>query len=66
MPEKPVRVKCTSEQHGRLQIGALAGKHEEGLTLKADMEMEVNLAPQTELLGQTLHTVTKVLEVQQQ
>lgn len=28
--------------------------------------MEVNLNPQTELLDQTLHTVMKVLEVQQQ
>lgn len=28
--------------------------------------MEVNITPQIKLLGQTLHSVTKVLEVQQQ
>ncbi|KYO19274.1 hypothetical protein Y1Q_0016276 [Alligator mississippiensis] len=54
------------ERHAGLQLGALAGNGIEEETLEANAAMEVNLNAQMDLLGQTLHAVTKVLEVQQQ
>lgn len=47
-------------------MGALARKHEKGVTLEADVEMVVNMAPRIDLLGQTLHAVTRVSEAIQQ
>lgn len=59
-----MQTQLTGERHRKLKIGALARNLEEGVILEADME--VNIAPQIKLLGQTLHVVIKVLEVQQQ
>ncbi|KYO44067.1 hypothetical protein Y1Q_0013885 [Alligator mississippiensis] len=64
--EKYPYPRCPGVRHRRLQLAALARNGEAEVTLEANTAIKVNLSSQINPLGQTLHAVTQVLEVQQQ